>query len=451
MKYVVLTIIGFLGLIPIFAQQDMEQTAKDVAQRMMPGWNLGNTLEAGKSWEGVTTFSNKGGLGSETAWQPTKTTQAIIDYVKSLGFRSVRIPCAWVWGHIADAENYTIDATWMKRVKEVVDYCINADLYVLLNDHWDGGWLDDNLTATGTQKEKNKAVLTAIWTQIATEFKDYDDHLVFAGQNEPPINKQTDVSALVEYQQTFIDAVRATGGNNVKRLLVVQGPSTDAEKTCNWLAGKMPVDPSGKLAVEVHLYYPWNFWGMEKDESWGNMFYYWGKGNHVSGSKHNATYGEEADLQALLDNLKKKFIDKGYPVINGEYGVIWRTVTGANESQEKHNASIKYYYRFMNQLCMERGIVPMVWDTNYCSGTNNMTIIDRKNLSVYNPYMMEGIHEAMEVVGIPVTAVSSVKNDRAVTNSIYDLSGRIVAENQLKASLLPKGIYIRNGKKYVIQ
>ena len=131
MKYVVLTIIGFLGLIPIFAQQDMEQTAKDVAQRMMPGWNLGNTLEAGKSWEGVTTFSNKGGLGSETAWQPTKTTQAIIDYVKSLGFRSVRIPCAWVWGHIADAENYTIDATWMKRVKEVVDYCINADLYVL--------------------------------------------------------------------------------------------------------------------------------------------------------------------------------------------------------------------------------------------------------------------------------------------------------------------------------
>ena len=170
-----------------------------------------------------------------------------------------------------------------------------------------------------------------------------------------------------------------------------------------------------------------------------------------AGAKHNATYGEEADLQALLDNLKKKFIDKGYPVINGEYGVIWRTVTGANESQEKHNASIKYYYRFMNQLCMERGIVPMVWDTNYCSGTNNMTIIDRKNLSVYNPYMMEGIHEAMEVVGIPVTAVSSVKNDRAVTNSIYDLSGRIVAENQLKASLLPKGIYIRNGKKYVIQ
>ena len=451
MKYVVLTIIGFLGLIPIFAQQDMEQTAKDVAQRMMPGWNLGNTLEAGKSWEGVTTFSNKGGLGSETAWQPTKTTQAIIDYVKSLGFRSVRIPCAWVWGHIADAENYTIDATWMKRVKEVVDYCINADLYVLLNDHWDGGWLDDNLTATGTQKEKNKAVLTAIWTQIATEFKDYDDHLVFAGQNEPPINKQTDVSALVEYQQTFIDAVRATGGNNVKRLLVVQGPSTDAEKTCNWLAGKMPVDPSGKLAVEVHLYYPWNFWGMEKDESWGNMFYYWGKGNHVSGSKHNATYGEEADLQALLDNLKKKFIDKGYPVINGEYGVIWRTVTGANESQEKHNASIKYYYKFMNQQCMERGIVPMAWDTN-STGANQMTIINRKNLNIYNKYMIEGIHEAMEEVGIPVNSIGAIQNDRTNKNcNIYNLSGRLVAENQMSGSRLPQGIYIQNGKKYVVQ
>ena len=445
------TMLCMLATMPLHAQKDMELTAQEVAQRMMPGWNLGNTLEGNVSWGSnpAKLFENNGGLAAETAWQGTKTTQAVIDYVKSLGFRSVRIPCAWVWGHIADADNYTIDAAWMNRVKEIVDYCIKADLYVLLNDHWDGGWLDDNLTATGTQKEKNKAVLAAIWTQIATTFKDYDDHLVFAGQNEPPIDKESDVSKLVEYQQTFIDAVRATGGNNEKRLLVVQGPSTDAEKACKWLAGRMPTDPSGKLAVEIHFYYPWNFWGMTEDANWGNMFYYWGKDNHVDGSKHNATWGEESQMTAIADNLKTNFVDKGYPVINGEYGVIWRTVSGTNESQEKHNASIKYYYKYMNQMCMERGIVPMAWDTN-STGTNQMTIINRKNLTIYNPYMMDGIHEAMEAVGIPVTAVPTVSSDKTdADGSTYDLSGRLVSVSP--ATQLPKGVYIRSGKKHIVR
>ena len=444
------TILCMFALMQLHAQQNMELTAQEVAQRMMPGWNLGNTMEANMSWGSnpAKLFENNGGLAGETAWQPTKTTQAVIDYVKSQGFRSVRIPCAWVWGHIADADNYTIDAAWMSRVKEIVDYCINNDLYVLLNDHWDGGWLDDNLTATGAQKEKNKAVLAAIWTQIANEFSDYDDHLVFAGQNEPPIEKESDVSKLVEYQQTFIDAVRATGGKNEKRLLVVQGPSTDAEKTCNWLANKIPTDPSGKLAVEIHFYYPWNFWGMTEDANWGNMFYYWGKDNHVSGSNHNATWGEESQMTAIANQLKAKFIDKGIPVINGEYGVIWRTVSGANESQEKHNASIKYYYKFMNQMCMERGIVPMAWDTN-STGTNQMTIINRKDLTIYNQYMIDGIHEAMEAVEIPLTAISSIKNGRTETRSrIYDLSGRVVPDQQM--SRLPKGVYIQNGRKHII-
>lgn len=453
MRKILTIIICMVAMMPLHAQKNMELTAQEVAQRMMPGWNLGNTLEANVSWGNnpAKLFENNGGLGAETAWQPTKTTQAVIDYVKSMGFRSVRIPCAWVWGHIADAGNYTIDATWMNRVKEIVDYCIKDSLYVLLNDHWDGGWLDDNLTATGAKKEKNKAVLTAIWSQIANEFRDYDDHLIFAGQNEPPIEKQSDIPALVEYQQTFIDAVRATGGNNEKRLLVVQGPSTDVEKTCKWLAAKMPTDPIGnKLAVEIHFYYPWNFWGMTEDASWGNMFYYWGEGNHVSGSKHNPTWGEEEQMTGWANQLKAKFVDKGIPVINGEYGVIWRTITGANESQEKHNASIQYYYKFMNQMCMERGIVPMVWDINNCSGTNNMTIIDRKNLTIYNHYMMDGIHEAMEAVGIPVSAIPTVRNDKADGDDrIYDLSGRLVTYKP--AQQLPKGIYIQNGRKRIVQ
>ncbi|MBQ8657337.1 MAG: glycoside hydrolase family 5 protein [Prevotella sp.] len=453
MKKILLTITLLLTQLTVLtAQTGLDKSATQIASEMMPGWNLGNTMEATVNWGSnpAGLFNNNGGLASETAWQGTKTTQAIIDYVKSCGFRSVRIPCAWAYGHISDASSYTIDATWMARVKEIVDYCVNDGLYVLLNDHWDGGWLENNINATGDAKVKNKEVLHALWTQIANEFIDYDEHVVFAGLNEPGVEQQSQVANLVEYEQVFIDAVRATGGNNAKRLLVVQGPSTDTEKTCNWMTpAKMATDPiGGKLAVEVHIYYPWNFWGMTQDESWGNMFYYWGSGNHVSGSTHNATYGEENDLKNLIERLKTTFVDQGIPVFNGEYGIIWRNITGNGESQEKHNASIKTYYKTMNQLCMERGIVPFAWDTN-STGNNSMTIINRSTLTIYNSYMMDGIHEAMEAVGI--TGLEQMNNNAsndalslATTDGYYDLSGRPIPSPT-------RGIYIRNSRKVVVK
>ena len=449
MKKKLLSTFAFLILsVSLSAQNGFDKSAQQIANEMMPGWNLGNTMEATIGWGSspAEPFNNNNGIASETAWQGTKTTQAVIDYVKSQGFRSVRIPCAWVLGHISNAQNYTIDAAWMARVKEVVDYCINDGLYVILNDHWDGGWLEEHINATGNTKTKNKEVLKAIWTQIANQFRDYDEHLIFAGLNEPNVGEQSVVASLIEYEQVFIDAVRATGGNNAKRLLVVQGPSTDIEKACNWMTNNLPSDPIGnKLAIEIHFYYPWNFWGMDKDEWWGNMFYYWGEGNHVSGSKHNATYGEEADMKKMADRLKTCFIDKGIPVINGEYGVMWRTnISGANESQEKHNASIKTYYKTMNKLCMERGIVPMAWDTN-STGNNQMTIINRSNLTIYNPHMLEGIHEAMDELGISInTSVADMTRQPVVSDMYYDLQGRQVTNPT-------HGIYIHNGRKVLLK
>lgn len=446
MKRLLLTVTTLLSLFTVHAQTGLDKSAQEMANEMMPGWNLGNTMEGAMTWGAtpVSTFNNAGGLASETAWQGTKTTQAIIDYVKQCGFRSVRVPCAWVYGHIANAEDYTIDETWMNRVKEVVDYCINAGLYVILNDHWDGGWLEEHINATGDTQTKNQEVLRVIWTQIANTFKDYDEHLVFAGLNEPGVDDQATVKKLVEYEQIFIDAVRATGGNNKKRLLVVQGPSTDVEKTCNWMANLMPTDPIGnKLAIEIHFYYPWQFWGMTKDESWGNMFYYWGSGNHVSGSKHNATWGEEADMTKLADRLKTTFVDQGIPVINGEYGVMWRKITGNGESQEKHNASIYTYYKVMNKLCMERGIVPFAWDTNF-TGNDAMTIIDRSTLSIYNNYMLDAIHEAMDELGISTSVSPIVNREMMSDNAIYNLVGQ-------KVTVPRKGIYIQNGKKYIVK
>ena len=435
-KLGLLCVMGFC-LAGAHAQSQMELTATEVARQMAPGWNLGNTLEAGNN---ANNFTNKGGLGAETSWQDTKTTQAVIDYVKAQGFRSIRIPCAWVMGHISDATNYTIDATWMNRVKEIVDYCINADLYVVINQHWDGGWLENNIDKTGDTKTKNLQILEACWQQIAEAFKGYDERLLFAGLNEPNADNQAATNNLIEYEQKFIDVVRATGGNNEKRILIVQGPSTNIDHTCNFMAGKMPKDPTAdRLMIEVHYYAPWQFWGMEKDESWGKVFYYWGSGNHVSGSQHNANHSEESYVEEELEKMKKNFQDKGIPVYIGEFGANWRTITGANESQEKHDASIKSHYKCVMQKAMEKGMIPVIWDTNY-RGKPSMTIINRKDLSIYNSLMMEGIREALEATAIETITTQAVCSD----DSIYDLQGRKVETAQI-----PKGIYIQNGKKWI--
>ena len=339
----------------------------------------------------------------------------------------------------------------MNRVKEVVDYCINDGLYVVLNDHWDGGWLENHIKDTdATTIAKNKEILTALWTQIANAFKDYDEHLLFAGLNEPNAEDQAATNNLIQYNQTFVDAVRATGGNNARRILVVQGPSTNIEHTCNFMANKMPTDVAeGKLAVEVHYYNPWQFWGMEKDESWGKVFYYWGQGNHLSGSTHNATWGEEADMQAQLQKMKTNFVDKGYAVVIGEFGANWRDLSSlTGESQTKHNASIKAHYRELHRLCKEMGgMVPMTWDTNYTNqdGTKGcMTIVDRKNLEVFGIYAMEGINEIY-----PRPSESAIRDIKASTDekeiSVYRLDGQKIDGHHLTT-----GIYIQNGQKFVV-
>lgn len=419
------------------AQQGFDHTAPEIAARMGIAWNLGNTLEAGGS---SNNFTNKGGLGAETSWQKTKTSQEVIDFVKSQGFNAIRIPCAWIMGHINDATTYEIDAEWMARVKEVVDYCVKDDLYVMLNQHWDGGWLENNIK-DDSKKEKNKLILEAVWTQIAEAFKDYDEHVLFAGLNEPNAENQKETDNLIEYEQVFVNAVRATGGNNMYRTLIVQGPSTNIEHTYNYYKS-LPVDPAGegKLMMEVHYYNPWQFWGMEKDESWGKVFYYWGKENHQPGSSHNPNWDcEESAMEKQLDMMVTKYVSKGVPVVIGEFGANWRDISKlSGESQDKHDASIRLHYYLLTKFCLERGLVPTMWDTNYCNRPS-MTIIDRENLKIYNSLMMDAINQAREEclsIEQPSADVSS-RQGRA-----YDLMGHPVNPAQKL-----QGLYIVNGKK----
>ncbi len=429
---VAVTLILLLAHVQCFAQLPK---ASAIASQMYPGWNLGNTMEPpGKD------------LSAETSWQPTKTSQQVIDYISSLGFKSVRIPCSWNC-HAVDG---VIDAAWLARVKEVVDYCLADGLYVLLNDHWDNGWIEvqgftDLSEANVSAKQE---ILKSLWTQVAEYFKDYDEHLLFAGLNEPNCDNQAKTDVLIRYEQAFIDAVRASGGNNLSRTLVVQGPSTDIDNTDKYYdVTKLADSADGCLMVEVHYYSPWNFAGMEKDESWGKMSWYWGSANHVGGSAYNSTWGEESYLLAQFKKMKAKFVDKGYPVILGEYGCQWRDLSGkAGEDQAKHDASVKAFHRQVNEQAVNLGLVPMVWDINYTNrqGTKGtMTIIDRKQLGIFNQHAIDGITEGVAAAtwgGTP-TSLQRVPF-RQAPESAYSLSGYRVGSDY-------QGVVVSGGRKYI--
>ncbi|WP_337427965.1 cellulase family glycosylhydrolase [Segatella sp.] len=372
---------------------DMSKTAMDIAALMYPGWNLGNTMEAGNA---ANNWKNAG-IGSETFWQSAKTTQQLIDLVKASGFKSVRIPCSWVMGHITDAEACTIDADWLTRVHEVVDYCIKNNLYVIINQHWDGGWIEHNGMTANADIKTTKAQLTKIWTQIADNFKTYDEHLLFAGMNEPGVGAgEGDIigvadmsNRIAEYEQTFIEAVRATGGNNAKRVLIVQGPNTDIDKfVANNYMSKIKDSATDRLMVEVHFYDPYQFTDLSEDKDWGKYYLYWGKNNtngSEAGRTADAKYNEDY-VEAQMKKMKTNFFDKGYPVVIGEFGANQRLAIGKDAV---HDASVKDYYKAVVTSAINNGCVPMAWDTN--GNYPSMTIFNRAGASVSNANMLESI------------------------------------------------------------
>jgi endoglucanase len=327
------------GLLLSTASRAQLPTAQTVAGQMKVGWNLGNTLEA---------------ICGETAWGNPTTSQTLINAVKAAGFNTVRIPCAWD----CHATNGVIDPNWLARVKAVVDYCISNQMYAIINIHWDGGWLENNCT-TSAQSAVN-AKQQNYWTQIANYFKNYNERLLFASANEPAVSDATGMSVLLSYHQTFINAVRATGGNNSSRTLIIQGPSTNIDNT-NTLMNTLPTDPiANRLMVEVHYYTPWNYCGLTADASWGSMFYYWGNGYHSTiEPSRNATWGEESEVERALGLMKTKFVDKGIPVLIGELGAIKRTNPA---DMQVHQASRQYFNKYVVSSAKSKGMIPVYWD-----------------------------------------------------------------------------------------
>ena len=318
------------------------------------GWNLGNTLEAPTG---------------EGTWAPP-ANQTLINNVAAAGFNTVRIPCAW--NSHANTRTLQIDPNWLARVKQVVDYCYANNLYVVLNSHWDNGWFDSN----GFRRYDSKlnAKVQSYWTQIAKYFANYDSHLLFACANEPSVDSSAGPSrtaVLLQYYQTFVTAVRASGGNNPSRWLVIQGPNTNIQNTYDWM-NSLPTDSAtGRLMVEVHYYDPYNYCMMDADASWGNMAYFWGQSYHSATMPiRNPTWGEESWLQQQFQLMYTKFSSKGITVLLGEFGAIRRTaytdLTGTELT--RHFASRTFYDQTVVSTANQLGLKPCYWDD---SGTNN--------------------------------------------------------------------------------
>lgn len=361
--------------IPAPDKTGMDSDATNLVKNIFMGWNLGNTMEV---------------PGGETLWGNPLTTQAMMDGVKAAGINAVRIPCAWN-SYLEDQVNYKIKDSWLARVKEVVDYCMKNEMYAILNIHWDGGWLEEHpFYANQAENNRKQRIL---WTQIASYFRDYDEHLLFAGTNEVRADYGTpsaeNIEVQLSYNQTFVDAVRATGGKNHWRNLVVQTYNTEINHGVNNFA--LPTDATpNRLMVEVHYYEPSTYCILDQDGDWGKALYFWGKEyeRYATGEyagRWSGNMGEEYMI-AQFEKVKTTFADKNIPVILGEFAPMYRTLSGS-VPQAGHNESRCYYTQFLIEQAKKHGMAPFFWDI----GINNQGIFARGTSMVPNQPLLDAV------------------------------------------------------------
>jgi hypothetical protein len=343
-------------------------TSAPVALAVAPGFT---NIPASMPWPNPTYGMNVGNE-LELNWGPPNA--ALFYSAAFAGFNAVRIPCAWdmsgattnVSGGVT---NYVISPSYMSQVKQTVDAAISQGMYVMINDHWDDGWLENNIT--NYVDPIINAKMNAYWTQIATTFAGYDNHLLFAAANEPNVNNPAEMDTLQFYYQTFVNAVRGVGGNNTNRWLVLQ-----AGGDTSWL-NALPTDTvSNRLMVEYHCYTPSLFTIIHSDQSWGNAIYFWGPAYHYSGDPtRNATWGEEGAIDSGFQQLNDQYVSKGIPVMIGEFQAAPASLTNATEATWNRDSTL-YWNKYVAESARGHGLSPFYWSTggspfDYSTGAVN--------------------------------------------------------------------------------
>ena len=361
-------------------------TATELVSFIGTGWNLGNTLDA---------TGGGNSLYSETSWGNPKTTKAMIDAVKKQGFNTVRVPVSW--GNHTTGNNFTIDSKWLARVKEVVDYCIDNDMYVILNIHHDTS--TQYYFPSSTYKTQSVKFVKSIWTQVAKYFKDYDQHLVFETLNEPRLvgtgdewwfnvnypndNVRDSISVINTLNQTAVDTIRAAGGKNTDRCIMVPGYGASIDG-CTTSTFKLPNDSTpNRLIVSVHAYTPYNFAL---------------NANGTAEFKNNL----KSEVDYLYSTIKSHFIDKGIPAIIGE-----TSASNKNNTAER----VKWAQYYMGKSA-EYGVPCMLWDNNVFNGSDKGEChghLNRSTLKWYDKAFVDAVIEYGKQAESPESGASTVK------------------------------------------
>lgn len=329
------------------------RTSRQIADAIKVGWNLGNTFDCYDS--------NHTKVSTETSWGNLKTTEEMINGIKDAGFNAIRIPVTW--GEHMDGD--VIQTEWLDRIQEVVDYAYNNNMFVIINMHHDD-YIWFNPAESEYSKDSQK--LISIWEQISERFKDYGDRLLFEGMNEPrTIDSENEWmggtpeerAVINKYEQDFVNTVRASGGNNSERTLIITSYAASAETAA---IDDVIIPDDKNIILSVHYYAPWKF---------------------SEGIDSNFTDEGKAELDNKFAELKEKFINKGTPVIIGEFGCVNAT----------DNATRAEYYNYYISSAKANGIKCFVWDNGKSSGESSFGLFNRGNLS-WNEEILNGIKTA---------------------------------------------------------
>jgi endoglucanase len=356
---------------------DGSMTAAQLVANIKLGWNLGNTLDTSDlDW-----LTNPTVAKMETAWGNPVTTKANITALKNAGFNAIRIPVSW---DKAVDSKYVIRSDWMKRVTEVVDYAVDNDMYIILNTHHD----EHTFKFTAAEKTASLAAFKKIWEQIADNFKNYNEKLIFEGLNEPRTKGSAaewsggtpaERTILNEYYSVFVNTVRTSGGNNGKRILMINTYAASGEaQAINDLV--LPADTVPyKIIVSIHSYAPYNF-ALNKDSPINTW-------NKNSSSDTSAITGP-------IDRAYNKFVSRGIPVIIGEFGAM-------NKNNEEARAQWAEYYI---GYAWKKGIKCFWWDNGDVSGDGELFgLLNRQNNTIFYPYLLNGLKKGTVDGGNTVT------------------------------------------------
>lgn len=366
---------------------DNGNAAWTMMKKLGLGWNLGNQMDA---------FSN--GVAGETIWGNPKATQALFTKLKEYGFSSVRIPVTWL-GHFGEAPDYTLETEWLERVAEIAGYAKTAGLNAIINTHHDecnndGHWLDVASAAKSAEKKAEiQDQIVKMWTQIANRFKNEGDWLIFEPFNElhdggwgwsadflANPTAQTDV--INEWNQAFVDAVRATGGNNATRWLGIAGYAASSTLTVQYI----DVPEDDHVMVGFHCYDPSDFCQKNTYQQWGHT------------AKTSKAPTGEAEARMILSRYYTKFVSKGIPVYMGEFGAVEKT-------DESYRA---YYLEYMAKAARTFGISAFFWDNGVTGSTTG------ESFGLVN-------HGTGEYIGAGATIVPVMVKGMTNTDSNYTL------------------------------